>query len=53
MALIKTQDQREIATLREIEHQIERREKFHHILIAALGGLLAVSLAAHIIRCKK
>lgn len=53
MALFKTEDQRELATLREIEHKIERREKFHHVLIAALGGLLAVSLAAHIYRCKK
>lgn len=46
MALIKTQEQREIDMLQKVEHDLarrERRERIHHILIA---GLALMSMAA-------
>lgn len=42
MALIKSEEQKEIQQLQEIERRIarrERREKIHHLLIAGLGLL--------------
>lgn len=47
MAKIKTQEEREIAELRQVEERIrhsERRERIHHVLIAGLGILLVASL---------
>lgn len=47
MALIKNEEARELAALQKVEKLIERRERrerIHHILIAGLGALLAVSV---------
>lgn len=46
MALIKTEEQREVEMLQNVEKHLEkreRRERIHHILIA---GLSLLSLAA-------
>ncbi len=57
MALIKTQEAREIEELQHVEERIrrsERRERIHHILIAGLGILLAASvITGHIGSCCK
>lgn len=48
MALIKTSEEREIAMLQKVEHELERRERrerIHHILIA---GLALLSIAAFV-----
>lgn len=47
MALIKTDETRELADLKKVEDLIkrrERRERIHHIIIAALGALLVTSV---------
>lgn len=57
MALLKSQEARELQELQHIERQIkrsERRERVHHILIAGLGALLVASvLTGHLGLCKK
>lgn len=53
MKLIKTEEERQLATLKQIEKQIERRERIHHCLIAGLATLLAASVAMHLVPCKK
>lgn len=48
MPLIKTQEEREIAMLKKVEQDLERRERrerIHHILIA---GLAIMTLAAFV-----
>lgn len=48
MALIKSEEAREIQALQKVEKQLEhreRRERIHHILIGGLTVLLAVALA--------
>ena len=49
MALIKTEEQREIDMLQNVEKNLERRERrerIHHLLIAGLGLL---SLGAYFV----
>lgn len=53
MKLVKTKTEREVATLREIEKQIERRERVHRFLIGGLAALLAASVAIHLVPSKK
>lgn len=54
MSLIKSESTREVETLEHIEKNIRRREKLHHVLIAGLATLLAVSVGAHILgSCRK
>lgn len=53
MKLFKTEEERQIATLQQIEKQIERRERVHKLLIAGLATLLATSLVCHLIPGKK
>lgn len=57
MALIKTDETRELADLKKVEDLIkrrERRERIHHIVIAALGALLVTSVfTGHVCRHKK
>lgn len=55
MALIKTSEEREIAMLQKVEHELERRERrerrerIHHILIAGLGLLsIAAFVGGHL-----
>lgn len=48
MSVFKTEDQREVEVLAKLQKQIERREKLHRFLIGGLGGLLVLSLAAHV-----
>lgn len=48
MALIKTQEEREILMLKKVEQDLERRERrerIHHILI---GGLALMVMAAFV-----
>ena len=53
MKVFMNEQKREIATLKKIEKQIERRERIHHLLIAGLATLLAASVTLHLIPCKK
>ncbi len=49
MALIKTEEEREVATLQALQKQIEkrsRRERVHHLLIGGLSVLSAVAFFA-------
>ncbi len=49
MALIKTEEEREIASLQKIQKQIEkreRRERIHHLLIGGLSVLSVVAFMA-------
>ncbi len=52
MALIKTQEQREVEMLQKVQSDLEhreRRERIHHILIAGLGALvLAAFVGGHV-----
>lgn len=58
MALIKTQDEREITLLKKVEQDLERRERrerIHHVLIAGLAMLsIAAFVGGHITgrKCK-
>ena len=48
MALIKTQEEREISLLKKVEQDLvrrERRERIHHVLIA---GLAILSITAFV-----
>ena len=50
MAKFKTEEAREVEALEQIEERIARRdwrERLHRVLIAGLGTLLALSVAAH------
>lgn len=59
MAILKTEEQKEVAMLQNIEKRLERRERrerIHHILIAGLGILsIAAFIAGHATAkvCKK
>lgn len=52
MALIKTQEQREVEMLQKVEKELEhreRRERIHHMLIAGLGAMvLAAFVGGHV-----
>lgn len=55
MALIKTDEQRELQELNEVEKRIEkraRRERIHHLLI---GGLAVLAIGAYFLgrNCNK
>lgn len=50
MALIKNREDREVEELHKVEEQIRdgrRRERVHHLVIAALGLLFIASAASH------
>lgn len=59
MALIKNEEQREVATLQELEQRIEKRahrERIHHLLICGLAILSVVAfISGHCCgkHCKK
>ena len=55
MALIKSEEARELQALQNVEKLIERRERrerIHHLLIAGLGALLAVSVITGHFSCR-
>lgn len=57
MAIIKSEEAREVEALQKVERQLERRERrerIHHIVIGSLAVLLAVAIATgHCTKCRK
>lgn len=52
MSVFHTKESQELATIRKIEKDIERRQRIHKLIMGGIAGMMAICVASHLV-CRK